>query len=284
MVNTSHKKCFVNILSEMNNSVNIVLHKEIEFLFTLDISSFLSEFVKKAVKANIDLSQTDKIIVISGPGAFSSIRVGDAFARAISLMSNANIYYVSWFDITLTYIETLLAMPVKKIEKDNHNIEDSEKNANETLIINNMLRTSHIHIVVPGKLNLFTNTLKRSCFNDVTPLELSKNSMNIMQIDQIVEWQQSLDSDDLVIIHEFHVNIIDSLYIKLLSSSQATNHELKGHVRLNEERFLPFTESLKCKVLVAKVDVSKVLVNVLKIHEQYSTSLKQQYSAIMYCS
>ncbi len=112
-----------------------------------DTSTFFVSFVNSFLtKFGFSISSINKLIIASGPGSFTGLRVGMSFAKAVRELFNTDIIVASYFDV-IRALYSNIKYDLIIINSENHN-EFYYQKANE------YPNTALVSEELPGKYNI----------------------------------------------------------------------------------------------------------------------------------
>ena len=174
-----------------NDSIALKIHSKFFFkklqinlikneMLTLDILTFLKE-------NNVKIDNNFSLIVNSGPGSFSGIRIALSVAKGIKLVNNLNVYSYNYFLLNAApYLNN--KMQIISIQKTNNFyyysescFEDNYTFTPPQKIDADCLQKENSIIVVPQEI------VNDGIFNDISPKKIKIAEFNLKNIEILIE-------------------------------------------------------------------------------------------------
>ena len=174
-----------------NDSIALKIHSKFFFkklqinlikneMLTLDILTFLKE-------NNVKIDNNFSLIVNSGPGSFSGIRIALSVAKGIKLVNNLNVYSYNYFLLNAApYLNN--KMQIISIQKTNNfyyyskcNFKDKYTFSTPKKINSDLLEEENSIIVVPR------NIINDKIFINISPKKIKIEQFNLKNIEILVE-------------------------------------------------------------------------------------------------
>ncbi len=149
-------------------------------MLALDIFTFLKE-------NNVKIDNKFSLIVNSGPGSFSGIRIALAVAKGIQLVNKANVYSYNYFLLNAApYLKD--EMKIISIQKTNNFYYYSESSFKDDYtftvpkkINSDCLQKENHIIVVPQEI------INDEVFNDISLKKIKKAEFNLKNVEILIE-------------------------------------------------------------------------------------------------
>jgi tRNA A37 threonylcarbamoyladenosine modification protein TsaB len=149
-------------------------------MLALDILTFFKE-------NNVVIDNKFSIIVNSGPGSFSGIRIALAVVKGMQLVNKANVYSYNYFLLNAApYLKK--GMKIISIQKTNNfyyysenSFEDIYTFATPKKITNDCFRKENSIIIAPQEI------INDEIFNDISPQKVKKAEFNLKNIEILIE-------------------------------------------------------------------------------------------------